>query len=132
MNHKLVSQVPLFSEVPRRHHKTVAAHVDEIDVPAGKVLVREGRYAGEIFVILEGGAQVAKGSSRVANLGPGQFFGELGVFDGPTRSATVVARSPMRLLVVGAREAKSLAQRFPSIDRRVRAAAAVRTEAAAA
>jgi CRP-like cAMP-binding protein len=123
MNHRLVSSIPLFSGIPRRHHMAVAALVDEIDVPPGKTLVREGAYGRELFVIVDGSAEVRTGSTETSVLGRGHFFGELGAIELRPRTATVVARSaPLRLLVIGPRELVSLMLRFPSVDQRVRAA----------
>jgi CRP/FNR family transcriptional regulator, cyclic AMP receptor protein len=129
MNPKLVRQVPLFAGVGRRHHNAVAAHADEIDVPAGKVLVRGGEYAGELFVVVDGRARVRSGQTAIATVEAGDVFGEMGVLAGPTRSATVVAKTPMRLLVVGGRELSTLMHRFPQVGERVRSTATSRSDA---
>jgi CRP/FNR family transcriptional regulator, cyclic AMP receptor protein len=129
MNPKLVRQIPLFAGIGRRHHTAVAGAADEVDVPAGKVLVRENEYAGELFVVVDGLAQVHSGESAIATVAAGDVFGELGVLAGPTRSATVIAETPMRLLVVGGRELSALMHRFPEVGERVHATAARRSDA---
>jgi CRP/FNR family transcriptional regulator, cyclic AMP receptor protein len=77
---------------------------DEVDVPAGKVLTEEGRQGHEFYLILDGQAAVRRNGKKVATLGPGQYFGELSLLDKGPRSATVVADTDMRLLVLGQRE----------------------------
>jgi CRP-like cAMP-binding protein len=125
MNHKLVSSIPLFSGISRRHHKAIATLVDEVDIAPGTTVVQEGAFAGEVFVIVDGSAEVRRGASKVGVLGRGHVFGEIGVIERQPRSATVVARSaPMRLLVIAPRELASLKARFPSVDRKLRAAGA--------
>ena len=80
-------------------------------------------------MILDGEASASRGGVPVATLGPGDFFGELGLLDGPRRTATVTATTPMRLLVVGAREFRSMLGAFPTVRDRVERAAAVRLAA---
>ena len=128
MNHHRVRSIPLFSGIPRRHHKAIAALVDEVDLPAGKTLVREGSYAGEVFVIVDGSAEVKHGPKTIGVLGRGHFFGEIGMIENRRRTATVVARSaPMHLLVIAPRELASLRAQFPSIEQKLRAAIAARS-----
>jgi hypothetical protein len=74
VNHKRVSSIPLFSGISRRHHKAIAALVDEVDVAPGSTLAREGAYAGEVFVIVDGSAEVKQGSTTISVLGRGHFF----------------------------------------------------------
>jgi CRP-like cAMP-binding protein len=76
-------------------------------------------------------AHISSGSARLASLGAGDFFGEIGLLDGPERSATVTADSPMRLLVTGSRQFAAMMHSFPVIAERVRAAAAARVGATA-
>jgi len=138
MNHALVPTVPLFAGVRRRRRLELAALADEITVPAGTALTREGARADEFFVILAGEADVvahrlsplqrSHAPTRLATLGPGGFFGEIGLIDGAPRSATVVATTPMRLLVTGPREFGTLMHSFPAVAERIRAALAVRKQ----
>ncbi|HEY7380628.1 MAG TPA: cyclic nucleotide-binding domain-containing protein [Gaiella sp.] len=140
MDPKLIASVPLFAGVGRRRQqRELAALVDEVTVPAGTKLTREGGYATEFFVILEGQADVtalhtapakiSAGSAKLGTLGPGDFFGEVGLLAGPKRSATVVAASPMRLLAASSRDFSTLMRSFPMVAARVRAECAARTGA---
>ena len=137
MNHALVHTIPLFAGVKRRRRLELAALADEITIPAGTTLTREGARADEFFVIVEGEADVvarrpspvqrSHAPTRLATLGAGEFFGEIGLIDGVARSATVVAVTPMRLLVAGPREFGTLMHSFPAVAERIRAAFAART-----
>ena len=133
MNHKRVSKIPLFSDIPRRRHHAIAALVDEIELAPGRTLMREGDSAREVFVIVDGSADVKQGSTTIGVVGRGHVVGEIGVIERRPRTATVVARSaPMHLLVIAPRELASLMARFPSIDRKLRAAVTARSAATAA
>ena len=122
-----VQSIPLFATVPRRRHWHLARLADEVDVPAGSELTRQGGYAQEFFVVVSGTADVYRDGERVGALEPGGFFGEVGLL-GPRweRSATVVATSPMRLLVMARREFRELLFAAPTVAARVRGAATQR------
>lgn len=104
----LLSRVPLFAGLGRRELDEVAQLADEVDVPAGTQLTREGAYGHEFFVIVSGRARVDRDGRRLADLGPGDFLGEIALIDGQPRSATVTVEEPSRLLVLGHREFNSL------------------------
>src|SRR5947209_14232669 len=99
-----LAEVPLFSAATRKDLQQIARASDEVDVKAGRVLVEEGRPGHEFFLILEGTATVRRGSRKVAELGPGQYFGELSLLDRGPRTATVTADTDMKVLVLGQRE----------------------------
>jgi CRP-like cAMP-binding protein len=124
VNPETVKSIALFASVPRRRRRVVASWVDEIAVPAGTELTRQGDYAQEFFVVVSGTADVTRDGARVAALEAGDFFGEVGLL-GPRweRAATVVATSPMRLLVLARREFRELLFAAPTIAARIRGAA---------
>jgi CRP-like cAMP-binding protein len=127
MNPNAVSSIPLFSAVSRRSRDVVARLADDIDVPTGQGLTTQGGYATEFFVVVSGTADVLRDGRRVGSVGPGDFFGEVGLLGhGWTRTATVVATSPMRLLVLARREFRELLATFPAIAGPIRDAAAQR------
>jgi CPA1 family monovalent cation:H+ antiporter len=95
-----LGQIPLFSDLSEDDLKALATYVDEVTVSAGKHLVDEGGYAYDLFTIVEGTAQVIMGGDVVAELGPGDFFGEAGVLGKQQRNATVVAKTRMRLVTL--------------------------------
>ena len=119
-----VASIPLFADVPRRRHWHLARLADDVGVPAGAELTREGGYAREFFVVVSGTADVHRAGERVGALGPGDFFGEVGLLDPRwQRSATVVATSPMRLLVMARRQFRELLFAAPTVGARIRGAA---------
>lgn len=129
MNPQLIPTVPLFSSVRRRDRQTIARLADTVDVPAGKTLTREGELADAFFVILDGMAVASRAGEPVAILGPGDYFGEIGLLDGRLRrTATVTAETPMGLVVVARREFASIVDEFPAIREELEEAAAVRFE----
>ena len=79
----------------------LAALVDECDVPEGTVLVRQGAVGRCSYLIMDGWAAVSIGRTPIAALGPGDHIGEMAVLDDQPRSATVTAKTPMRLLEIG-------------------------------
>jgi CRP-like cAMP-binding protein len=126
MDAERVPSVPLFDEVPRDRYGELGRLVDQLEVPAGTVLTRQGEYAREFFIILEGAAAVIRDDQRVATLGPGDFFGEVGLLSTTWRVATVEALSPMRLLVIGPREFQTMMLTLPSVAEHVAQTAAER------
>ena len=93
--------VPLFSSCTTRQLEFIATRVDELDFPMGKVLTEEGHSGGDFFIIISGTADVRRGGRTVNRMKAGDFFGEIALLDQGPRSATVVATSPMRALVLG-------------------------------
>ncbi len=107
--------VPLFSALSKSDLQQVDRAADRIEVEAGRELVTEGRTGREFFLILDGTAIVRRNGRKVATLGPGQFFGELSLLDKGPRTATVVAESDMKLLVLGQREFGGLIDGVPGM-----------------
>jgi CRP/FNR family cyclic AMP-dependent transcriptional regulator len=105
----------LFSACTKRDLATIGRASDEVTVPAGRTLTEEGRAGHEFFLILEGQASVRRNGRKVAALGPGQYFGELSLLDRGPRSATVVADTDMRLLVLGQREFNGVLDEVPGM-----------------
>jgi CRP-like cAMP-binding protein len=123
---ELLSNVPLFSACSRRDLRRIAALVDEIEVPEGKVLMRQGEPGWECFVIAAGQGKATVPGSGSASLGPGDVVGEMSLLDGRPRSATVTARSDMHLLVLTSRNFSALIDEVPLVARRIMAALAER------
>lgn len=111
--------LPMFAECTTKELRDVARIVDELSVEEGRVLMSQGDAGQEAFVIEEGTAEVVRDGEKLADLGPGQYVGELALIDAGARSATVTATSPMRLLVIGTREFSTLLDEVPGLARRV-------------
>jgi CRP-like cAMP-binding protein len=122
----LLRRIPLFEHCSGKELAELATTVDEIDLPEGRTLTREGLTGKEFVVLAEGIADVETDGKLVNTLGPGDFFGEISLVTGIPRTATVTTRSPARLVVFTAPAFRALLARAPRIRRRVVAAAALR------
>lgn len=95
---KLLSAVPLFSELSKKELSSLAGAVKEVSHESGHVLAREGDVGLGFFLIVEGTAGVSVNGRPRAKLGPGDSFGEISLLDEGPRTATVTAETPIRLL----------------------------------
>lgn len=129
MEAKRLEEVALFAGLSKKELEAIARWTDEVSVDAGYELATEGRFAHEFFVIENGAAAVVRGEQRIAELGPGDFFGELGLLETERRTASVVATTPMELIVMFQREFKQMEQEFPAVADRVRSAIRARLNA---
>ena len=125
-----LARVQLFSTCSKRDLSRIAALAEEIEVPAGRVLMRQGDPGREAFVIADGRAKATIRGKGSAKLGPGECFGEMALLHSAPRSATVTAKSDMRLLVLGSREFSELIESVPVVGRRVLSALAERVREA--
>jgi CRP/FNR family cyclic AMP-dependent transcriptional regulator len=117
-----LKSIPLFAELSDREREQVARWADELEVSEGKHLVDEGRFAHEFFVIEEGTAEVRHGEEKLTDLGPGDFFGEIALVEHQRRTASVIATSPMRTIVMFRREFSQMESEMPSVAARIRQA----------
>jgi CRP-like cAMP-binding protein len=118
---RLVS-LDFFNVFPQEERATIAEYADEVDVASGEVLVKEGEFAYQFFVIEHGQAEVTANGERIGELGPGDFFGEVGLMLTGVRTATVTAISPMTLISLFDQNFRTVEQRFPAIAQRLRQA----------
>lgn len=125
--------VPLFAACNDKHLEFIATRVDEVDVPAGRALTEQGKSGGEFFIVISGSADVRRDGKSVDTIAAGDFFGEIALLDNGPRTATVVASTPMRLLVLSPRQfqdvlhddAEIAVTLLHAVTRRLRAAAQV-------
>jgi CRP-like cAMP-binding protein len=111
-------EVRLFDGCSDEQLERIARMADEVAVPAGYVLVYEGDWGHEVFVVAEGEAEVTAGGRILALLDVGAVIGELAVLNPAPRTATVVAASPMRFFVFDDQAFEALLNEFPVIARR--------------
>jgi CRP/FNR family transcriptional regulator, cyclic AMP receptor protein len=95
-----LKKIPVFADLSDDELGHIAALAAEVSVPEGKELVREGDYSYDVLAIEEGTASVDRHGDHIADLGPGDVFGEMGVLKREQRNATVVATSPMLLVTL--------------------------------
>jgi CRP-like cAMP-binding protein len=117
-----LKSIPLFAEVGDEELSQIAPFANEVSVEEGRVLVREGDFSYELMAIEEGTAEVTRGGEPVADLGPGDFFGEMGLLERTLRNATVTAESPMRLITLTGWDLKRVERAAPQAIERVRSA----------
>ena len=115
-----LARIPLFAGLTDDERSEIAACMREVTVDAGTTLASEGDNAYELFVIEAGDADVHKGGEVVRKLGPGDVFGEIGLLATGTRTASVVATSPMQLVAMFSREYKQLEGRMPVLAKSLR------------
>jgi CRP-like cAMP-binding protein len=114
-----LKQIPLFSDASDDELKQVAVFAQSNVVPEGEVILEEGGFSRELLAIEEGTAEVTRDGEKVAELGPGDVFGEAGMLDDSMRSATVVATSRLRLISLGHFEVKRLKKDAPGVYRSI-------------
>lgn len=129
MDEKSLRSVPLFDSLSKGDRRTIAQHADEVDAPEGTELVRQGDFAYEFFVLEEGTAEVLRDGERVAELGPGDFLGEMGIVSRAVRNATVVTTSPARVIVMSEQALRSIRSSNPKVADRIAAAVEERSAA---
>jgi len=115
-----LKSIPLFEEVGDEELAQIAPFAQEVSVEAGKVLVREGDFSYEFMAIEDGTAEVTRGGEHVADLGPGDFFGEMGLLEKTLRNATVTAKSAMRLVTLTGWDLRRVERTAPQAIERVR------------
>ncbi|MBA3841120.1 MAG: cyclic nucleotide-binding domain-containing protein [Actinobacteria bacterium] len=122
MDSAQLASVGIFSGLSKDELRKLAQWADSVSVDAGYELAKEGQFAHEFFVIEDGAAEVTQSGERIAELGPGDFFGEIGLLETERRTATVTATTPMQLIVMFQREFKQMEQELPAVATRIRSA----------
>ena len=122
MDEARLERIPLFAGLSRKERRSVAQRADEVDIDAGREIVREGEFAYEFFAIEEGTAEVKRGEQHLAELGPGDFFGEMGLIEKAPRNATVIARSPVTAVVMTGSAFRQIDRELPSVAKQIRRA----------
>ena len=97
---ELLAGCPLFQGVDATHLEAVGDKATEVDFPAGRVIARQGEIGTGFFIVVDGRVKVIRDNEVLAELGPGDFFGELSVLDRLPRVAQVVAAEPTRCLAL--------------------------------
>ena len=110
-----LSSTPLFSQASRKQIKALAQAGKLISWPDGKVGVAQDSRAAAFFLILEGSVDVTKDGAAVARLRDGDFFGEVALLTGGTRTASVTARGRTELFALGRPAFRALVQNDPDL-----------------
>ena len=116
-----LKSIPLFQDVPDEELAQIATFAQEVTVDSGRELVREGDFSYEFMAIEDGKAEVTRHGEHVADLGPGDFFGEMGLLEKTLRNATVTAKTPVRIVTLTGWDLKRIERSVPDAIERVRA-----------
>lgn len=116
---KMLSSVPLFNGLSRRELNTILRMAKEVTHEEGQKIVAEDTEAVGFHLILEGRATVSTRGRKRAELGPGDYFGEMSLLDGQPRTATVSPTEPMKTLAIASWDFMPMIDKFPSIARKM-------------
>jgi CRP/FNR family cyclic AMP-dependent transcriptional regulator len=120
METERLKSIKLFESIPDDELAAIAPFAEEREVEAGNPLVKEGQFSYEFMAIEEGTAEVTRGGEHVADLGPGNFFGEIGLLERALRNATVTATSHMRLITRTGWDMKRMEKAIPEAVEEIR------------
>jgi CRP/FNR family transcriptional regulator, cyclic AMP receptor protein len=123
---ELLKRVPLFERCSKSELQRIARIADEISLPAGQVLTREGEPGREFFVLVEGDVEVRRKGRLLKTFSGQDFFGEIALVADIPRTATLTAATPVRVLVMTAREFRTLMEEVRSLQPKVMYALAMR------
>jgi CRP-like cAMP-binding protein len=128
MDANQLSTLPAFADLTEEEQARIAEAGDVIDVPPGALLTAEGEFGYSFFIVEEGIAEVTERGAPIAQLGAGDFFGEIGLLVTGRRTASVTATSPMRLFALFEQDFRRVCAEFPAFERRVREVMAERLD----
>ena len=123
---ELIKSVPLFTRCSKKELTEIAALADELELPQGKRLIRQGERGREFFVLLDGAVDVSRDGGTIDTMAAGDFFGEIALVSNVPRTATVTTLSPVRLLVITDRDFRAFLEHSPQIQLKVLEALAER------
>lgn len=124
-----LKSIALFQEVGDDELAAIAPFANEVSVEEGRELVREGDFSYEFMAIEEGQAEVTRGGEHLADLGPGDFFGEMGLLEKTLRNATVTAKTPVRLITLTGWDLRRVERAAPEAMERIRSVLEERRQA---
>jgi CRP/FNR family cyclic AMP-dependent transcriptional regulator len=112
---RAIKDVPLFSRCNSSELRRIDSLTTDVYAQAGRSLTVTHQPGTEFFVILQGTASVYRRGVQLDTIGPGSFFGELALLDHGRRTATVIANTDMKLLVLTVQEFHSPHFLIPSV-----------------
>ncbi len=96
--HDHLRGVPLFEDLDHHELELVGRSITELELPAGRQVIVEGSRGHDMFVVVEGALEVTRGGAHVADIGIGEFVGEMALLTGEERNATVTAATDAKVL----------------------------------
>lgn len=125
-----LGEIPLFRNLGEKDLETLASHVDEMEVEAGRVLARQGSRGQQLSLIVAGAAEVERNGKHLATLGPGDVVGEMSLIDQGQGTATVTTTEPSVLLVMHSQDFSQVLDQSPAFARKIMQALVERLRAA--
>jgi CRP/FNR family transcriptional regulator, cyclic AMP receptor protein len=116
----LLKTIPLFAEVPDDKLRKIAPFATTDEFAEGEVVVKEGGYSNHFYAIEDGTARVERDGEHLADLGPGDIFGEQGLLEKQERSATVIATSRLRVIKIEHWELSRMRKSMPEVVEELR------------
>jgi CRP-like cAMP-binding protein len=126
----MLALVPLLSSCTKEQLHTLASQGTKLSVKEGRVLTEQGGFQEEFFLVLSGEARCLVDGEEVTRFGPGDFFGEMTLLDRGPRMATVVAATPMDVLVLERQEFRTVVENAPDLAWQLLTGLAARLRAA--
>jgi CRP/FNR family transcriptional regulator, cyclic AMP receptor protein len=114
-----LKRAPLFEGLSKKELTELARHSEDLEVPAGHVLTKEGDTGQEFFVIVEGTTEVSAKGKSLGDRGAGEFLGEIALLEDTKRTATITAKTPLRLFVLTRQDFRRLVDQNPDVERKV-------------
>ena len=121
MNPERLAGLPLFADLHDSERAELAACTREVAIAAGTTVAAQGDNAYEFFVIEDGEAEVRRDGKAIASVRQGDVVGEIGLLVTGTRTASIVATTPMTLVAMFSRDFKEIEDRMPAIAKSLRA-----------
>lgn len=110
---------PLFADLSNKELEEIAQISEDMEVGEGTVLARQGEAGHEFFVVLEGDVEITRDGQHVDPRGGADFFGEVALVADVPRTATLTAKTPVRLFVLTTQGFRSLMARNPDVELKV-------------
>ncbi len=116
---RALTEAPLFANLPKRHLRSIAKVTGVREYEKGASVIREGDPGSTFYVLLDGGARVVRGGQTVTHLSAGDFFGEISLLDAGSRTASVIAESPLRCLTLDEKDFAKILASEPVLATRI-------------
>lgn len=120
------SSRPVLTQLPRRERTALNRFTHALDVPSGERVLSQGNDPDSFFLIERGRLAVIRDAVHAADLGPGDFFGEIALLQRRPRTASVIATTDVRVRVISQRDFVTAVRILPTFARVLQDAARTR------
>ncbi len=125
-----IEELELFADCTRSELRLIGSLTTSLQLPKGQVLMRQGEPGREFVIVGSGMVRISRqtdgGVARVADVGSGDFLGEIALLSGVRRTATATASTDLSVLVSSVSEFRSMLHVAPSVEDKVRRASIAR------